>query len=104
MKQIGSPTTLGAHGFKGRRRVRARGRPLGISAALNRRLREKTSGTQRNPPTSPTRYRYTVLLHLSSHTAITGDNKSGQSRNFILLNAEEQIVSSGAHGIMRKYC
>ena len=48
MKQIGSPTTLGAHGFKGRRRVRARGRPLGISAALNRRLREKTSGTQRN--------------------------------------------------------
>ena len=39
------------------------------------------------------KHRNSVLFHLSSRIAIVGVNKSGQSRNSILLNAEKQIAS-----------
>ena len=89
MKQIGSPTTLGAHGFKGRRRVGLRPTP--------KYLRRTQSPQARKKPLAPSVISDepdTIPLFCSSSSFFTHSHnwryRSGQSRNSILLNAEKQ--------------
>ena len=75
MKQIGSPTTLGAHGFKGRRRVGLRPTSKYLRRTQSPQARKKPPAPSVISDDGPTRYRYSVLLHLSSRIAIIGVNE-----------------------------